>query len=89
MKMAVLTASTGGGHNVRALALQQWVEKLGLGRAAAWFPLEETHLVYRFGVGLYNAIQRGSPLLHHGYFSFLELASLFRTPSRILGKGRS
>ena len=37
--------------------------------------LENTHGLYRFGVGLYNRIQRYLPWAHHVYFNFLEVAA--------------
>jgi processive 1,2-diacylglycerol beta-glucosyltransferase len=37
--------------------------------------LEETHAIYRFGVGIYNTIQRTWPRLHHIYYNVLEWVS--------------
>ena len=50
--------------------------------------LENTHPLYRFGVGLYNRIQRHTPWAHHLYFNFLEVAGLHSSPHRLLGVER-
>ncbi|CAF0692022.1 glycosyltransferase [Candidatus Methylacidithermus pantelleriae] len=86
MRIVILSATTGGGHNVRAHALIEWIHTLNIGQATLWLPLEESHPLYRFGVRLYNGIQRQAPFLHHGYFLFLEIAGLFKTATRVGGK---
>jgi processive 1,2-diacylglycerol beta-glucosyltransferase len=78
IRVLVLTSSTGGGHDSRARALQAWAGRANGGRP--WEiqlhqGLEETHVVYRFGVGLYNFIQRYWPRLHHIYYNILEFIS--------------
>ncbi len=50
--------------------------------------LENTHGLYRFGVGLYNRIQRHAPWAHHLYFNFLELAAPTHSHRRLLGVDR-
>lgn len=50
--------------------------------------LENTHGLYRFGVGLYNKIQRYAPWAHHAYFNFLEFAAPCESPGRLLGGDR-
>ncbi len=50
--------------------------------------LENTHGLYRFGVGLYNRIQRYLPWAHHVYFNFLEVAAPCHSRHRLLGVGR-
>ena len=50
--------------------------------------LENTHALYRFGVGLYNRIQRHAPWAHHVYFNFLEVAGLHYSRRRLLGTER-
>ena len=47
--------------------------------------LENTHGLYRFGVGLYNRIQRHLPWAHHVYFNFLEVAAPCHSRHRLLG----
>lgn len=91
MRWLVLTSSTGTGHNMRADSLARWTRDT-LGEGAVQFHtqqvLEETHRVYRFGVGLYNFIQRRAPWLHHVYFNYLEIAGMHRNAGRILGRQR-
>ncbi len=90
MRVLVLTSSTGGGHNTRARAFAAWARReteLGLD-VAVHQALEDTHGLYRFGVGLYNWIQRTAPRLHHIYFNFLELGGLLKSPTRMLGAAK-
>lgn len=78
MQVLVLTSSTGGGHDMRARAFQTWAQRdrrLDLDAHLHW-PLSSSHGLYRFGVKLYNWIQRTAPVLHHGYFNFLETVPL-------------
>jgi processive 1,2-diacylglycerol beta-glucosyltransferase len=88
MRVLILTAATGGGHDMRANALLRWTERLTDWQASMVRPLEQGHPFYRLGVSAYNWIQRTKPRLHHGYFAFLELANLHRGPKRILGARR-
>lgn len=90
MRWLVLTSSTGTGHNMRAEALRLWTERL-YGRKVelrVHQTLETTHPLYRFGVGLYNTIQRRAPRLHHLYFNYLEIAGMHRHGERILGRDK-
>jgi len=90
MRVLVLTSSTGGGHNTRARAFAAWAQResdLGL-EVVIHQALEQTHGLYRFGVGLYNWIQRTAPRLHHLYFNFLEVAGACKSPAWMLGKER-
>ena len=88
MRWLILTSSTGTGHNMRADSLRQWAERV-YGDAVEvriHHALENTHALYRFGVGLYNFIQRHAPILHHVYFNYLELAAMHRHARKILGR---
>ncbi len=90
MRVLVLTSSTGGGHDTRARAFAAWARRetdVGL-EVVIHQALEETHGLYRFGVGLYNWIQRKVPRLHHLYFNFLEAGGLLKSPARLLGAER-
>ncbi|MFA7007012.1 MAG: UDP-N-acetylglucosamine--LPS N-acetylglucosamine transferase, partial [Verrucomicrobiia bacterium] len=83
MRILILTSSTGGCHDMRARAFAEWAQaepQLGIA-VESHHPLEDSHWLYAFGVGLYNRIQRTAPLLHHAYFNFLEAASVIRTPT--------
>jgi len=84
MKLLILSASTGGGHDMRAFALKDWWMGKGF-EAEVFHPLENTFAGYRFGCQLYNLIQKNIPLLHYAYFHFLEYASIHRNPKRIIG----
>ena len=84
MKLLVLSASTGGGHDMRAYALLDWWMGQG-GDGEVYHPLENTFWGYQAGCQLYNIIQKKFPFLHYGYFHFLEYASMHRSSSRIIG----
>lgn len=89
MRILVLTSSTGGGHDMRANALKAWVHQLKPDwKVHIHQALEDTHLLYSFGVGLYNFIQRTYPPLHHIYYNFLEFAGLLSKGKSILGQSR-
>ena len=92
MRILILTSSTGGGHNMRASSFVHWTRELYGHPAANEIQihkcLENTHSLYRFGVGLYNRIQRYAPWAHHAYFNFLEVAGLHYKRSRLLGVER-
>jgi processive 1,2-diacylglycerol beta-glucosyltransferase len=83
LRVLVLTSSTGGGHDSRARALRAWATRdtaaprweIELNQA-----LEESHAIYRFGVGIYNTIQRVWPRLHHVYYNILEFGSFASGP---------
>jgi processive 1,2-diacylglycerol beta-glucosyltransferase len=72
---------------MRAHAFQEWAQiwpDLNL-ETRLHRPLESSHWLYRFGVGLYNWIQRRAPILHHVYFNFLEVAGPCRSARVLLG----
>ena len=85
MNLLILSSSTGGGHNMRANALKYWWEQQG-GRAKVSQPLESSVGLNRMGSNFYNLIQKYYPAFHFIYFNFLEIASLHRKKSLILGK---
>ncbi|HWF17707.1 MAG TPA: UDP-N-acetylglucosamine--LPS N-acetylglucosamine transferase [Verrucomicrobiae bacterium] len=87
MRVLILSSSTGGGHDMRARAFQAWAQlapELNL-EAQVHRPLDEGPGLYRFGVGLYNWIQKSAPRLHHVYFNFLEVAAPCRSARGLLG----
>lgn len=88
LRLLIVTSSTGGGHDMRARALRDWVIKETDWEVTIHQALESTHGLYAFGVGLYNYIQRVVPVAHHAYFQFLELAGMHRRADQILGADR-
>lgn len=91
MRLLILSSSTGGGHDMRARSLIQWCEKAAPGGsivATQYQALEDSAPVYRFGVKLYNWIQKRWPALHHGYFNCLECFQVSASPRLLLGKQR-
>ena len=89
-RVLILSAGTGGGHDMRADALKTWIRQLrgDSVNVLRWQPLEQSSRLDHFGVWLYNRIQRGCPRAHHLYFNFLEIAGLHRHPFGIRGKSR-
>lgn len=85
MRVVILTSSSGGGHDMRAASFRRWAERLTDWDVEILQALEDTHPVYRFGVDLYNWIQRTWPVLHHVYYNYLELVGTVKTGDRILG----
>jgi processive 1,2-diacylglycerol beta-glucosyltransferase len=90
-RIAILTSSTGGGHDMRAYAFQNWIKifrkKYGIKISVHIIPaIEQMHPFYNFGVNLYNWIQCYQPRLHHIYYNFLEVFPTFKSSKTIFGK---
>ena len=77
LRILVLTASTGGGHDARAEAFAEWCFQLYRHDVDVRIEqmLEKSSVVNRAGVGLYNRIQRLAPWMHRGFYAFVELLS--------------
>ena len=91
LRILILSSSTGGGHDMRARSLKQWCEKCcpaGSVEITQHQVLEDSSVIYRFGVDIYNWIQRHWPLLHHLYFNCLELFHVSASSRFLLGKAR-
>ena len=85
MKVLVLTSSTGGGHDARAKAFRDWVERLYGSAVEVRIDqtLENSSPLCAFGVAVYNAIQRRAPWFHHLYYGIVEFfGSLHRSKLR-------
>jgi processive 1,2-diacylglycerol beta-glucosyltransferase len=92
MRILILSSSTGGGHDMRARSFEQW-SKATKSHAPAlsthrYQALEENAGVYRFGVQVYNLIQKKCPALHHLYFNWLEVFQVSAHERLLLGKQR-
>lgn len=74
-RILVLTSSTGSGHDMRALAFEKWVRSIhGDGpELRIEHIIENASSLGRFGVWIYNMIQRFAPFLHNIYFFIVEL----------------
>lgn len=90
MRILILSSSTGGGHDMRARSLEQWCtapqikpKQITTHRYQA---LEDSAPIYRFGVELYNWIQKNCPALHHLYFNYLEVFQVSAHERLLLGK---
>ena len=70
-RILILTSSTGGGHDSRAYSLQSWLEEAGA-QARVEHLLEDSSWLPRFGVWVYNTIQRAAPGLHNIYWYIAE-----------------
>ncbi len=89
VRVLVLTSSTGGGHDMRARSFAAWCREPGAPplQAETFQTLESGIRLYRFGVHLYNWIQRVCPALHHLYFNALEVLALHEHASALQGTG--
>ena len=81
LKILVLTSGTGGGHNARANTFRQWVAHLYGGQAEVKIEhiLENSSGITRFGVKVYNWIQRNAPILHNIYWWIAEIFGLLNS----------
>ena len=84
MRLVILSSKTGGGHEVRAQAIQEFCNSLDI-QSLLVRPLEESSSIYFLGTKIYNWIQRFHPRLHSIYFWLLEHASLHSNPKLIIG----
>lgn len=84
MRLLVLSSKTGGGHEIRAQAIQEFCHSLRID-SLVLRPLEDSSSVYLLGTNIYNWIQRFYPRLHSLYFRLLEYASLHADPKLIIG----
>jgi len=75
VRVLVLTSGTGSGHDMRARAFQTWAQEAYGERVEVRIEqlIENASLLGRFGVWLYNTIQRYAPFLHHIYWPIVEL----------------
>jgi processive 1,2-diacylglycerol beta-glucosyltransferase len=88
LRVLVLTSSTGGGHDARANAFARWVKRL-----YGWSVdvriesmLEDSSPVARFGVNLYNFIQKHAPWMHHPYYLLIELYGMLNRRGVTFGR---
>ena len=74
-RVLVLTSSTGSGHDMRALAFRKWIRKIHGESVDVRIEhiIEDSSMLGRFGVWVYNTIQRHAPILHNIYFFIVEL----------------
>ena len=87
LRILVLTSSTGGGHDARAFTFRAWVHKLHGDRIDVKIErlLENSSLLLKFGVELYNWIQKTAPFLHNLYWWVVEGFGALNNRLRIFG----
>ena len=87
MSVLVLSSKTGGGHEMRAQALVDLSNSLGID-CEIYRPLESGSPIYSFGTGIYNLIQK--PIQDCTNFTFVFLKELVYTEVQpLLGKKNS
>jgi len=88
VRILVLTSSTGGGHDARAIAFRRWVREIYGWEVEVRVEsmLEDSSRIGRFGVALYNFIQKRAPWLHHPYFVLVEGLSYLNRSRVTLGR---
>ena len=87
LRILVLTSSTGGGHDARAEAFAEWCFELYRHDVDVRIEqmLEQSSLINRGGVWLYNFIQQRAPWVHNFFFAAVELLSTINRHSVMLG----
>ena len=88
LRILVLTSSTGGGHDARAIAFRRWARQLYGWEVEVRVEsmLEDSSPINRFGVNFYNFIQRRLPWLHHPYYLLVECLSLLNRSKVTFGR---
>jgi processive 1,2-diacylglycerol beta-glucosyltransferase len=89
IRILVLTSSTGGGHDARAEAFAEWCFQLYRHDVDVRIEqmLENSSVINRTGVNLYNRIQRGAPWIHKLFYTVVEALSFLNSSSVTFGKG--
>jgi processive 1,2-diacylglycerol beta-glucosyltransferase len=87
LRVLILTSSTGGGHDSRAYSLKTWLDATGLAETHVEHLLEDSCALMRFGVWVYNTIQKCAPFLHNIYWFIAEIFA--RAQGKKLSFGRS
>jgi processive 1,2-diacylglycerol beta-glucosyltransferase len=89
IRILVLTSSTGGGHDARAEAFAEWCFQLYRHDVDVRIEqmLENSSVINRTGVNLYNRIQRGAPWIHKLFYTVVEALSFLNRSSVTFGKG--
>jgi UDP-N-acetylglucosamine:LPS N-acetylglucosamine transferase len=86
MRVLIFTSSGGTAHDAAAFALRDWMQR-------SWpevqvqveSVLENASVVTRFGVNLYNWIQKTAPWLHQAYWRLVELEDLIKPGTVLFG----
>jgi processive 1,2-diacylglycerol beta-glucosyltransferase len=85
-RVLILTSSTGGGHDSRAYSLKTWLEEAGCGEVRVEHLLENSSWLPRFGVWVYNTIQKCAPGLHNIYWHIAEVFARFQGQKLSFGR---
>ena len=87
LRILVLTSSTGGGHDARAEAFAEWCFQLYRHEVDVRIEqmLEQSSVVNRSGVRLYNRIQQAAPWVHIWLYTVVELLSYLNRRSVTFG----
>ncbi len=74
LRILVLTSSTGGGHDARAAAFAEWCFQLYRHDVDVRIEqmLEQSSVVNRAGVNLYNRLQQAAPWVHIWFYTLVE-----------------
>ncbi|HYP15914.1 MAG TPA: glycosyltransferase [Opitutus sp.] len=89
VRILVLTSSTGGGHDARAEAFAEWCFQLYRHDVEVRIEqmLEQSSVVNRTGVRLYNHIQRSAPWVHKVFYTIVEALSFLNRDRVTFGEG--
>jgi processive 1,2-diacylglycerol beta-glucosyltransferase len=85
-RVLILTSSTGGGHDSRAYSLKTLLEAAGCREVRVEHLLENSSWLPRFGVWVYNTIQKNAPGLHNIYWHIAEVFARFQGKKLSFGR---
>lgn len=88
LRILVLTSSTGGGHDARATAFEEWARLLYGERVEVRVEqmIEKASVIGRTGVNTYNTIQRYAPILHVPFYLLVEGLSILNSSQVSFGR---
>ncbi|MGH7996246.1 MAG: glycosyltransferase [Opitutaceae bacterium] len=88
IRILVLTSSTGGGHDARAEAFAEWCFQLYRHDVDVQIEqmLEDSSLLNRTGVNLYNHIQKRAPWVHKAFYTVVEALSVLNRRGVTFGR---
>jgi len=88
VRILVLTSSTGGGHDARAVAFAEWCFQLYRHDVDVQIEqmLEKSSVINRSGVNFYNWIQRRAPWMHKVFYTVIEGLSFLNSRSVVFGR---
>ena len=88
VRILILTSATGGGHDARAHALKEWLEMYYSERVEIKIDnlIEDSSLIGKFGVFLYDLFQRFAPIAYVSYWTVVEMVGRINHRRLLFGR---